>query len=154
MLRVTKLADYGIVMMTFFATRGGNTHKARDIAETVRLPLPVVSKVLKLLAREGLLISQRGTKGGYGLSRHPEDITVAEIIRALEGPIALTECSDSLRGDCGLEVGCPVRANWHLINRAVFESLERITLAQMTQPLHQHLISITESGQGRELPVS
>jgi FeS assembly SUF system regulator len=146
MLRVTKLADYGIVMLTYFATHGDRTYNAKDIARVVQLPLPVVSKILKLLARDGLLISQRGTKGGYGLSRPAKDITVAAIIRALEGPIAVTECTDQIRGDCGLEVGCPVKTNWHLINRAIYDALERITLAEMTQTLHEPLVGVVVPG--------
>ncbi len=146
MLRVTKLADYGILMLTYFAAHGASTHTARDIAAVVRLPLPVVSKILKSLARDGLLISQRGTKGGYGLARRPEAITVADIIRALEGPIAVTECTDIVKGECGLELGCPVRTNWHLINRAIYQALERITLAEMTQPLHEPLFNLQLPG--------
>ncbi len=142
MLRVTKLADYGIVILTYFASDTQATHTARDIAGVVRLPLPVVSKILKALARDGLLVSHRGTKGGYGLKRRPEEITVADIIRALEGPIAVTECTDRINGDCGLEVRCPVRTNWHRINQAIYEALERITLAEMTQPLHEPLVSL------------
>ncbi len=142
MLRVTKLADYGIVMLTYFAAQGKATHTARDIAGVVRLPLPVVSKILKALARDGLLVSQRGIKGGYALARRPEEITVADIIRALEGPIAITECTDRIRGECDLEVGCPVRTNWHRINQAIYQALERITLAEMTQPLNEPLVSL------------
>lgn len=145
MLRVTKLADYGIVMLTFFATHPETTYTARDIASSVQLPIPVVSKVLKLLSRSGLLISQRGTKGGYGLAHPPEKITVAAIIRALEGPIAVTECSDQ-HCDCALERGCPVKTNWHLINQAIHSTLEKITLAQMTQPLHPSLVTLTLPG--------
>jgi FeS assembly SUF system regulator len=145
MLRVTKLADYGIVMLTFFATHDGSTYNARDIANAVNLPLPVASKVLKLLSKAGLLTSQRGTKGGYGLARPPQDITIAAIIRTLEGPIAVTECLDAAR-DCDLERECPVRTNWHLINRAIHSALEKITLAQMTQPLHQSLVNVTLPG--------
>ncbi len=142
MLRVTKLADYGIVILTHFATHKGVTHNARDIATEVRLPQPVVSKVLKLLGRYGLLVSQRGTKGGYILARQPEEITVADIIHAVEGPIAVTECSDKDRGDCGLQLRCPVRGNWHLINEGIREALKKITLAEMTQPLTQPLVSL------------
>ncbi len=145
MLRVTKLADYGIVMLTHFARHRESTFNARDIANVAKLPLPVVSKVLKLLSKAGLLISQRGTKGGYGLARPPEEITIAAVIRALEGPIAMTECTDINR-DCDLELGCPVRTNWHLINRAIQSALEKITLAEMTQPLHQPLINLTLPG--------
>jgi FeS assembly SUF system regulator len=147
MLRVTKLADYGIVMLTYFAGNSDKTFNARDIARVVRLPLPVVSKVLKTLSRAGLLASQRGTKGGYCLAFEPEKISVAAIIRALEGPIAVTECTDLAHGDCGLETGCPVRTNWHMINRAIHQALEGITLAQMTQPLRGSLVQLSEPRQ-------
>ncbi len=145
MLRVTKLADYGIVMLTYFASRGAVTHNARDIAREVRLPLPVVSKVLKQLTREGLLLSHRGIRGGYGLARHAHEISVADIIRALEGPIAVTECADKLKGDCDLETKCPVRTNWHMINQAIHGALEKITLAEMAQPLQRQYVNISES---------
>jgi FeS assembly SUF system regulator len=141
MLRVTKLADYGIVMLAFFANHPENSYNARDIACAVKLPLPVAGKVLKLLGKSGLLTSRRGIKGGYGLARPSEEITVASIIRALEGPIAVTACTDTNR-NCGLEIDCPVRANWHIINQAIHSTLDNITLAQMKQPLHQSLISL------------
>lgn len=147
MLRVTKLADYGIVIMTLLASQGGASSNARDLAASARLPQPVVSKILKMLARNGLLESHRGIKGGYGLARRPEEITVAQIIRALEGPIAVTECTDRIHGDCGLETGCPVRTNWHLINQAIYQSLEKISLAQMTQPLRQQLVNLADPNQ-------
>ena len=145
MLRVTKLADYGIVILTHFATHLDNTFNAKDIAKVAQLPLPVVSKVLKLLARAGLLVSQRGMKGGYGLALPPAQITVSAIIQALEGPIAVTECTDLIRGECGLERACPVRTNWHLINQAIQRALEGITLAEMTQPLRRSLVHVTET---------
>ncbi len=141
MLRVTKLADYGIVMLTHFAANPENTYTAKGIAGVARLPLPIASKVLKLLSRSGLLISQRGIKGGYGLARRPEQITVASIIRALEGPIAITQCSDTKR-DCGLQGDCPIQTNWHLINQAIHSALEKITLAQMTHPLPPSLVEL------------
>jgi FeS assembly SUF system regulator len=140
-------------MLTYFASHHESTFNARDVAKEVRLPQPVVSKVLKLLARNGLLASQRGIKGGYGLAKPPQDISVAAIIRALEGPIAVTECTDSINGDCGLQTGCPVRTNWHLINRAIHDALEKITLAEMTQPLPQPLVSLHGQEQMRQFQV-
>ena len=142
MLRVTKLADYGIVLLTHFAATPEITYTARGIANAANLPLPIASKVLKLLSKAGLLFSQRGINGGYGLAHRPEDVTVASIIRALEGPIALTQCSDSNK-DCALQGGCPVQTNWHLINHAIHSALERITLAQMTRPLHPSLVEFS-----------
>lgn len=136
MLRVTKLADYGIVLMTQMACPDQPaTHNARDLAREAQLPFPVVSKILKGLARDGLLISHRGMKGGYSLSRRPQDVSIAEIIRALEGPIAITECTDRAHGDCGLENLCPTRGSWHRINKAVRDALQKITLADMAQPI-------------------
>jgi FeS assembly SUF system regulator len=146
MLRVTKLADYAIVIMTNFATCGDKAYNARDISGTTRLPLPVVSKVLKALAKSGLLASQRGTKGGYRLALAPANITVAAIIRAIEGPIALTECTDRVHGDCHFEFLCPVKTNWNLINRGIYEALEKITLTEMTKAMPQPLIKLTIPG--------
>jgi Rrf2 family protein len=88
------------------------------------------------------LESHRGIKGGYALARKSEEISVAEIIRALEGPIAVTECTDAVHGECGLQLGCPVSANWHLINRAIYQALEKITLAEMARPIRRPLVSI------------
>ena len=145
MLRVTKLADYGIVILTRLARQSAATSSARDIAAVSRLPLPVVSKILKLLARHELVASHRGIKGGYFLARRPEDITLAQVIRALEGPIAVTECTDKIYGDCSLEKGCPVRNNWHRINHAIDQALETITLAEMIRPLQTVRMDLTKT---------
>jgi FeS assembly SUF system regulator len=131
MLRISKLTDYGIVLLVRFAAdEPGTTRTARDMAEATALPLPVVSKMLKALAGAGLLQSQRGSKGGYALARRPEQVSVAAIIEALEGPIALMECSAG-PGHCGQEPGCPVSAPWQRINRAIQGTLERVTLRDL-----------------------
>ena len=136
MVQMSRLTDYGIVLMTHCARHADrSTHNARDLAAEAHLPLPTVGKILKALTRKGLLLSQRGVKGGYGLARSPEDITVAEIISALEGPVAITKCSQSTGADCGLERLCPVRTNWQRINSVVWEALGKITLHEMAQPL-------------------
>jgi len=150
MLRVTKLADYGIIILTRLARSSTDTCSARDIAAESRLPLPVVSKILKLLARQELVASHRGIKGGYGLARKPEEITLAQVIRALEGPIAVTECTDKIYGDCCLEKDCPVRGNWHRINHAIDQALAMITLAEMIRPLPNLQIDLTKPGKERE----
>jgi len=132
MIRITKQSDYGIVLMARFAADPGRPlHNARDLAQETGIPLPTVSKILKGLAREGLLVSHRGVKGGYALARPAAEISVAQIIGAIEGPIAITECLDDTVADCGIESSCPVRANWARINRAVRESLEGIPLTEM-----------------------
>ena len=131
MLRISRLTDYGIVLLAHLAQNGnGSPHNARQLAEQSDLPLPAVSKILKTLTHEGLLVSQRGAKGGYGLARDAGDISVAEIIVALEGPIALTECTLG-PGHCDQEVSCMTRLPWQRINLAVQEALARVSLAEL-----------------------
>ncbi len=142
MIRMTKQADYGIVLMSRMAAEPGRLYTAGALAAETHLPAPTVSKILKLLAREGLLASQRGVKGGYLLARAPGELSVAEVIAALEGPIAITECIDETPGLCRQEAFCPTRGNWHRINRAIRRALEAITLAEMTQPLPPELVTL------------
>ena len=136
MLRLTKQTDYGIVLMTRFATaESGSVHNARDLSRGVNLPLPTVSKILKALARAGLLVSHRGVKGGYSLGQDARGISVGAIIEALEGPIAITDCLDVTTDECGIECTCPVRTNWQRINGTVRQALDSIPLTEMTTPL-------------------
>jgi FeS assembly SUF system regulator len=134
MIRITKQTDYGIVLLTHLAAQPERQLNAPELAAETQLPLPMVSKILKILVREGLLVSHRGVKGGYSLGRLPEEITMAEIISSLEGPIAITECIE-VSSDCSHEQLCPVRSNWQRINEAVRGALEGITLAEMAGPL-------------------
>jgi FeS assembly SUF system regulator len=134
MIRITKQTDYGVVLLTQMANQPERVYNAPDLAAEAHLPLPMVSKILKLLTRDGVLVSHRGVKGGYSLARQPEAISMAEIIAALEGPIAITECIEEV-GDCVHERLCPVRSNWHRINEAVLTALQGITLAEMVHPL-------------------
>lgn len=135
MIRLSKLADYGIVMMTNMARHPQRQHNAAEIAAESHIPLPMASKILKALARAGLLASHRGAKGGYGLARDAEAITVAQVIVALEGPIALTACIEDGPGDCVIEALCPARANWQRINDAIRQALDGITMAEMAVTL-------------------
>lgn len=147
MIRMTKQADYGIVLMTRLASEPERLFSAPDLAEECQLPQPTVSKILKALARGELLESHRGVKGGYALARDPEEINVAEIITALEGPIAITECIDDAPGECCQEPICPVRGNWQRINVAIRMALEQIKLAEMTHTIRpETLVSIGTSG--------
>ncbi len=131
MLRISKLTDYGIVLLSRFAElEESETQSAREMAEACALPFPVVGKVLKILSQEGILASHRGAKGGYALARPALAISVAEIIQALEGPIALTECSAG-PGHCEQESACQVRAPWQRINHAIYDTLCTVTLDQL-----------------------
>jgi FeS assembly SUF system regulator len=130
-IRLSKLADYGIVIMTHLARPAGRQASAQEIAQATRIPQPTASKILKALARSGLLRSQRGVKGGYELGCAAGEITVARIIEALDGPIAVTDCVDGAAGDCVIERLCPARTNWERINSAIREALDEVTLAEM-----------------------
>ncbi|MDP9140503.1 MAG: SUF system Fe-S cluster assembly regulator [Pseudomonadota bacterium] len=133
MLKLSKLADYATVLMTLIARDGERVHTGQELAERSGVPAPTVAKLLKALARGELLHSLRGAHGGYRLARPAEKISVADIIAALEGPIGVTECS-SQPGGCTLESACSTRANWRLINIAIRQALEAVTLAQMAIP--------------------
>jgi FeS assembly SUF system regulator len=157
MIRLSRIADYGIVLMAHLAEcPEGAPHNARELAAETRLPLPVVSKVLKALARAGLLVSHRGAKGGYGLARPAARITVPEMIAALEGPIGLTECAQH-PGACPQEAGCHVREPWQRISRAVQGTLARITLADLVTPPRSNIVPLSSLGvdtSGLDTPAS
>ena len=134
MIRITRETDYGIMLMTAMAQQANQSYSAAALAKQRRLSLPMVSKILKFLARAGLLVSQRGSRGGYSLARLPEDISAADIIDALEGPIAITECSSTGSQACLHQNYCGVGGHWNRINRAIREALENITLLEMSRP--------------------
>lgn len=138
MLRVGKLTDYGTAVMTSLAQPPERMQSANEIAAELGLALPTVSKILKALVQHGLLVSHRGAKGGYSLAVPPEDISVAQIIAAIEGPIALTECSDTAKL-CEQESLCSVRGNWQRINQAVLAALQQVSLADLARPVEHPL---------------
>jgi FeS assembly SUF system regulator len=134
-IRLSKLADYGIVIMTNLARQPARQHNAPEVAAQTHIPLPMASKILKSLARAGLLESHRGVKGGYGLARPAATISVAEVISALDGPIAVTACIEDGPGGCEIEGLCPARANWQRINDAIRTALDGISMAEMAQAI-------------------
>ncbi len=136
MLKLSKLTDYATVILSFMAKQQQSMHAAIEISEVTGIALPTVSKILKLLVRAKVLSSVRGAKGGYLLARAPEKITVAAVISALEGPIALTECSASHKS-CEQASGCEIQGNWGLINQKIYNALESVTLADMLMPVKQ-----------------
>ena len=133
MLRLSKLTDYAIVLLSYL-THSSRPKNARELAELSGLPHPTVSKVLKMLARAELLISVRGQRGGYQLAAEPNTISVTRMISAIEGPLALTECSADAPLLCELETSCPVRSNWKRISQKVVNALDEMTLADMVEP--------------------
>jgi FeS assembly SUF system regulator len=157
MLRLNKLTDYAVVLMTYIASSPESAmYSARELSVGTRLPAATVGKILRELLDHGLVVSHRGMKGGYTLARRAGDISVAEIIAALEGPIGFTECNTT-PGCCDLEPSCTVRHNSSVIGRTLQHALEKIRLSDLTRPLHaaatggsnSGLMSIT-FGSGRE----
>lgn len=141
------MTDYAVVAATHLAASEG-PHTARDLAFHTQIPEPTTSKVLKKLTRAGVVVSQRGKKGGYALARPADRIGIDEVIEAIEGPIAVTECSDETTDSyCEYETSCGVRANWQRINVAVQTALSGITLADMAGPGTAELISLTRSAE-------
>ena len=130
MLRMSRLTDYGTLILTRMAQADAGWHTATSLAAQTRVGLPTVAKILKILTNAGLVCSQRGAHGGYRLARAPERITAAEIIDALEGPVAITECA-ALVHSCELESICNVGSAWQRINGAIRRALDEISLAQL-----------------------
>lgn len=149
MFRLNRLTDYAVVVMAQMANGEGQVRTAPQIAEETGVPSPTVAKVLNALARDGLIVSQRGASGGYRLGGPPERITVAAIIEALEGPIALTACVDGQSGHCESEALCPMRGNWDRVNTAIRNALEGVTLEDMTAGLFLPMIGERPAGAAR-----
>ncbi len=132
MLRVSKLTDYGSVILAYMACRPKDVMSAASLAKSVYLPESTVRKLLKMLTKSGLLCSGRGRHGGYQLARPAAQISLADIISALEGSIALTECSVR-PGLCQTEAHCEIRQNWQGVNKIIYQSLAQVSLQQMLQ---------------------
>ena len=131
MLRMSKLTDYGLVLLTHMAQQGpGEVTTAHDLAGRSRVPPPTVSKILKELSKAGIVTSHRGRRGGYSLARAADQISVAVVVEALEGPVALTECSTA-PGGCSLEPICVAKDHWGPISRAIHRTLQRLPLSAL-----------------------
>ena len=142
MLKLNRMTDYAVVVLGALIREDGALTADQDavqtttqLAEATGVQGPTVAKLMKQLAQSGLVESQRGVGGGYRLARIPEEITVADIVTAMEGPIALTACVDGAELACNVEQSCPMAGNWNKVNLAIRGALEQITLADMAQPL-------------------
>jgi FeS assembly SUF system regulator len=137
MLRLGRLTDYAVTLLSHMGLEGDGVWAAPDLAKKSGLPMPTAAKVLKLLAKARLVTAQRGATGGYRLARNASHITIAEIIEAMDGPIAITDCSDgSAYGSCKIRRLCPMSRGWNNVNLAVRGALQKVSLAEMfTVPL-------------------
>jgi FeS assembly SUF system regulator len=134
-MRLSSMADYAVVTMCAAARHCGSARvSASDLAEETGLPVPTVQKLVSLLSRAGLLRSVRGAGGGLKLARPAAAITLADIVEAVEGPIALTACVEAGRHDCGFEECCNVRPHWGVVNETLRGALAGVPLTQLAQP--------------------
>ncbi len=130
MLRITKITDYGFILLAHMASQGQDLlYNAKDLSAAIGIPLPTVSKVLKILTQGGILKSHQGSKGGYSLSRPAKQISAGEIVEAVEGPVAITDCS----GIDGCERNCQVSPSWQKVNGTIVRALKELTLADMAK---------------------
>ncbi len=130
MLRLSKLTDYAVVVLVRLSNLEG-VQTSPGIAAATGIPEPTVAKVLKILAGSNLVSSQRGARGGYRLNRPLSQIPVADVIAAVDGPIALTACVDGSTSECESVGLCPMRGRWDPVNEAIQTALQSITLAEM-----------------------
>lgn len=133
-MRLSSLADYAVVMMSAAARHCGVSRRlnATLLAEETGIPLPTVQKLVSRLSAAGLIESARGTGGGFRLSRPPASISLADIVEAVEGPIAMTACVDEGRHDCQIEENCRVKPHWNAVNGAVRGALAGVSLASLS----------------------
>lgn len=131
MLRLSKKADYGLIAMKHLAVRADlGSSSAREIAESYAIPIELLAKVLQRLVRRGLLASQQGTRGGYQLARPPAEISVADVIQAIEGPVIVTACSTHI-GQCGQFSTCNVRDPLRRVRERILSALGECTIAEL-----------------------
>ncbi|MFY9329175.1 MAG: SUF system Fe-S cluster assembly regulator [Georgfuchsia sp.] len=130
MLRLSKLTDYSTVIMSYMAKKPEDIYSAAQMASALGIGAPSTSKILKKLVRHGLVQSLRGVKGGYLLARPPQQISIAEVIDAMEGPLGVTECSIEV-GLCAQEANCTISHSWRHLNQVIRQSLDQVSLADM-----------------------
>lgn len=141
MFRLSKLADYGTVMLSFMAQQPDRTCSAAELAAEIGIGVATASKVLKLLAKQDLVQSLRGTRGGYLLARSPETISLGEVIEALDGPINVTECGAGA-GVCSNESECRVRGNWRRLGRVIQQTLSGVSVADFARPDYRPIVPV------------
>lgn len=133
-MRLTHLADYAVVMMTAAARRDdGARLSATELAEETGVPLPTAQKLMQNLASAGLLIGQRGAGGGYALARPVSQISLADIVEAIEGPIVLTQCADGVNHECALDQHCRVKPHMGIVGDAVRGALGAVSLERLAR---------------------
>jgi len=137
MLKINRLADYATIIVVYLAQQSGKLSTTKAIAKATHLAEPTVSKILKKLTHSGFLVSELGVQGGYALKRAASEISLVQILEAMEGPLALTECNRQ-DSDCALEPYCHVSEHWQVIHQVVYQALDQIKLSTLAKHNHDH----------------
>lgn len=133
MIKLGKLTDYAVVLMAQLLKEGQAVPRSAGyLSDKTGIPEPTVAKILKLLVKEKIIESARGAAGGYRLAKAGTEITVADIITALDGPISIVSCAEGSDEPCKSEAHCPVRGNWDHVNTLIRQALESVKLSDMT----------------------
>lgn len=138
MLRLSKMADYAGVIVVQMAANPLRAHTATSLSDELSLPRTTVAKCLKTLAKHGVLTSQRGVNGGYALARDAREISIAEVITAMDGPVQMASCTNGHAGDCQIEKTCPMRGGWDGINADIYTMLREKSVADMVGKFNGH----------------
>ena len=148
MLRLNRMTDYAILVLGVMAARPDEILASAALAQHTQLNQTTVAKVTKTLVSAGLVVSTRGIKGGYYLDRPVNNISIAEVIEAVEGPIALTACVDGVEDPCSVRNGCFMGGNWNQVNAALRKALNEVSLAELFNPesLFQVPLASIEAG--------
>ena len=142
MIKLSRLTDYAVTLLTQMVSEGQELYAATELAEKSGLSLATTSKILKQLTKSGITRAQRGASGGYLLNKAAADITIASVIEAMDGPIALTNCAGEGEHSCKVEQTCPMSGNWDKINQTVRRALEEVSLADMAVPQSQKTVPV------------
>ena len=152
MIRLNRMTDYAVVVMTELAL-SGEIMASADLARRTTIPQPTVAKLLKLLAHGRLTVAHRGRAGGYGLGRPAEEISVAQIIEAVEGPFAVAACVEGTHENCEIERTCPMNGRWEVVNAVIHRALNEVSLVEMAVGPFSALAAFTD-GAGTSQPAA
>ncbi len=146
MFKISRLTDYGVVLLRYLFERSGRSvepFSARDLAKVSGLPLPTVSKLLKLMAKHGLVAAKRGASGGYELVEDPKSVSLLRLVLIFDGPPAVTSCMVENAHPCKIHRGCPQRNSWHLVQQKVAQVLTDISLFELMKPQSKNFGSLS-----------
>ncbi len=149
MIRISKLADYAVVILTIMTSSDDELMSAAKLSMMSRVPEPTVSKILKMLSKGGIIESTRGIHGGYALSVNPSEVTVEDIINAIDGPVLITQCADGGDAVCSLGLECKMRGRWNEVNQAIRHALSSVSLRSIILDEHESCTLCNANGEDK-----